>query len=74
MGKVAVLAVPLSSFPQDFLQGDCTKARQKLNWKPRVTFDVSGPVVPAGCSRPLKTIPREGEGGATPLCGVTWAP
>ncbi|RMC16080.1 hypothetical protein DUI87_08289 [Hirundo rustica rustica] len=23
----------------DFLQGDCTKARQKLNWKPRVTFD-----------------------------------
>ncbi|XP_042725192.1 GDP-mannose 4,6 dehydratase isoform X1 [Lagopus leucura] len=25
----------------DFLQGDCTKARQKLNWKPRVTFDVS---------------------------------
>lgn len=29
------------SFPQDFLQGDCTKARQKLNWKPRVAFDVS---------------------------------
>uniref|UniRef100_A0A8B9E3I1 GDP-mannose 4,6 dehydratase n=3 Tax=Neognathae TaxID=8825 RepID=A0A8B9E3I1_ANSCY len=26
----------------DFLQGDCTKAKQKLNWKPRVTFDVSG--------------------------------
>ncbi|XP_010217042.1 PREDICTED: GDP-mannose 4,6 dehydratase-like [Tinamus guttatus] len=25
----------------DFLQGDCTKARQKLNWKPRVTFDVT---------------------------------
>ncbi|KAM6087209.1 GDP-mannose 4,6 dehydratase isoform 2-T2 [Chlamydotis macqueenii] len=23
----------------DFLQGDSTKARQKLNWKPRVTFD-----------------------------------
>ncbi|KAM9199739.1 GDP-mannose 4,6 dehydratase isoform 2-T2 [Mergus octosetaceus] len=23
----------------DFLQGDCTKAKQKLNWKPRVTFD-----------------------------------
>ncbi|XP_013000517.2 GDP-mannose 4,6 dehydratase isoform X2 [Cavia porcellus] len=23
----------------DFLQGDCTKARQKLNWKPRVAFD-----------------------------------
>ncbi|XP_061851844.1 GDP-mannose 4,6 dehydratase isoform X2 [Colius striatus] len=23
----------------DFLQGDCTKARQKLKWKPRVTFD-----------------------------------
>lgn len=40
--KVTVLAVPLSSFPQDFLQGDSTKARQKLNWKPRVTFDVSG--------------------------------
>lgn len=27
--------------PQDFLQGDCTKAKQKLNWKPRVGFDVS---------------------------------
>lgn len=27
--------------PQDFLQGDCTKAKQKLNWKPRVAFDVS---------------------------------
>ncbi|ELW70341.1 GDP-mannose 4,6 dehydratase [Tupaia chinensis] len=25
----------------DFLQGDCTKARQKLNWKPRVAFDSS---------------------------------
>ncbi|EPQ09762.1 GDP-mannose 4,6 dehydratase [Myotis brandtii] len=23
----------------DFLQGDCTKAKQKLNWKPRVAFD-----------------------------------
>nr|XP_006138905.1 GDP-mannose 4,6 dehydratase [Pelodiscus sinensis] len=23
----------------DFLQGDCTKAKQKLNWKPKVTFD-----------------------------------
>ncbi|XP_020955407.1 GDP-mannose 4,6 dehydratase isoform X1 [Sus scrofa] len=23
----------------DFLQGDCTKAKQKLNWKPRVGFD-----------------------------------
>lgn len=27
--------------PQDFLQGDCSKAQQKLNWKPRVAFDVS---------------------------------
>lgn len=27
--------------PQDFLQGDCTKAKQKLSWKPRVAFDVS---------------------------------
>ena len=25
--------------PQDFLQGDCSKAQQKLNWKPRVAFD-----------------------------------
>ncbi|KAJ8790631.1 hypothetical protein J1605_004604 [Eschrichtius robustus] len=25
--------------PQDFLQGDCTKAKQKLSWKPRVAFD-----------------------------------
>jgi len=23
----------------DFLQGDCTKAKQKLSWKPRVAFD-----------------------------------
>uniref|UniRef100_A0AC11E5M5 GDP-mannose 4,6-dehydratase n=1 Tax=Ovis aries TaxID=9940 RepID=A0AC11E5M5_SHEEP len=23
----------------DFLQGDCSKARQKLSWKPRVAFD-----------------------------------
>ncbi|XP_078009775.1 GDP-mannose 4,6 dehydratase isoform X4 [Phascolarctos cinereus] len=23
----------------DFLQGDCTKAKQKLKWKPRVAFD-----------------------------------
>ncbi|XP_023380681.1 GDP-mannose 4,6 dehydratase isoform X2 [Pteropus alecto] len=23
----------------DFLQGDCSKAKQKLNWKPRVAFD-----------------------------------
>ncbi|XP_011810524.1 PREDICTED: GDP-mannose 4,6 dehydratase [Colobus angolensis palliatus] len=23
----------------DFLQGDCTKAKQKLNWQPRVAFD-----------------------------------
>lgn len=29
------------SRPQDFLQGDCSKARQKLSWKPRVAFDVS---------------------------------
>nr|XP_028593691.1 GDP-mannose 4,6 dehydratase isoform X4 [Podarcis muralis] len=26
-------------YVEDFLQGDCTKAKQKLNWKPRVTFD-----------------------------------
>lgn len=32
------------SSPQDFLQGDCTKAKQKLSWKPRVTFDVSCPL------------------------------
>lgn len=31
----------LSLPPQDFLQGDCTKAKQKLSWKPRVAFDVS---------------------------------
>lgn len=31
----------LSLHPQDFLQGDCSKAKQKLNWKPRVAFDVS---------------------------------
>lgn len=36
-GEGAFLTVIFSS--QDFLQGDCTKARQKLNWKPRVTFD-----------------------------------
>uniref|UniRef100_A0ABI7ZR90 GDP-mannose 4,6-dehydratase n=1 Tax=Felis catus TaxID=9685 RepID=A0ABI7ZR90_FELCA len=24
---------------KDFLQGDCTKAKQKLSWKPRVAFD-----------------------------------
>ncbi|XP_044945582.1 GDP-mannose 4,6 dehydratase isoform X2 [Mustela putorius furo] len=24
---------------EDFLQGDCTKAKQKLSWKPRVAFD-----------------------------------
>ncbi|KAK2113211.1 hypothetical protein P7K49_007477, partial [Saguinus oedipus] len=33
----------------DFLQGDCTKAKQKLNWKPRVAFDVS---IPQGARRP----------------------
>lgn len=49
-GEGAVLTVIFSS-PQDFLQGDCTKARQKLNWKPRVTFDVSGEFVPTRGSR-----------------------
>ncbi|KAK2534113.1 hypothetical protein Q9233_004296 [Columba guinea] len=34
-----LLMSELSSRSKDFLQGDCTKARQKLNWKPRVTFD-----------------------------------
>jgi len=60
-----LLAAPLSSFPQDFLQGDCTKARQKLNWKPRVTFDVSG-LPGALCTCPVfassKSTPRGGGG------------
>lgn len=56
-----LLTGALSSFPQDFLQGDCTKARQKLNWKPRVTFDVSGlSGMLCTCLCPLKAIHREG--------------
>uniref|UniRef100_A0A8P0PFW2 GDP-mannose 4,6 dehydratase n=1 Tax=Canis lupus familiaris TaxID=9615 RepID=A0A8P0PFW2_CANLF len=34
----------------DFLQGDCSKAKQKLSWKPRVAFDVSA-CPPAGAAR-----------------------
>lgn len=77
VGKVTVLALPLSSFPQDFLQGDCTKARQKLNWKPRVTFDVSvlpGVLCTCWVFMSSRNNSQGGERRGTPLCGVTWAP
>lgn len=77
VGKVTVLALPLSSFPQDFLQGDCTKARQKLNWKPRVTFDVSvlpGVLCTCWVFTSSKSNLQGGERRGTPLCEVTWAP
>ncbi|ELK01929.1 GDP-mannose 4,6 dehydratase [Pteropus alecto] len=56
------------STPQDFLQGDCSKAKQKLNWKPRVAFDVSVlfRVEPVGLLAPGRVwaSPAEGSGGA----------
>lgn len=59
-GRGTVLAVFFSSFPQDFLQGDCTKAKQKLNWKPRVTFDVSGVL----CTYPgVRVLQEQSTGG-----------
>lgn len=64
-GRGTVLAVFFSSFPQDFLQGDCTKAKQKLNWKPRVTFDVSGVLCTYQGFMSSKSNPR-GWGGALP--------
>lgn len=53
------------STPQDFLQGDCSKAKQKLNWKPRVAFDVSVlfTVEPVGllAPGPVWASPAEGD-------------
>ena len=70
-GKDAAAAAPdprllyLSLPPQDFLQGDCTKAKQKLSWKPRVAFDVSAFFYgrirwPARCGAGLVRARREG--------------
>lgn len=54
------------SCPQDFLQGDCSKARQKLSWKPRVAFDVSeSPVL-----RPGGRGPGGGEGWTARRAGA----
>lgn len=59
------------SCPQDFLQGDCSKARQKLGWKPRVTFDVSeSPVLRPGGRGPGgrgRGCGEEGRGAGVPL-------
>lgn len=62
--------------PQDFLQGDCTKAKQKLSWKPRVAFDVSASPGRSGPGRGGAAVGKrpgeggeEGRGGGAGRCG-----